>query len=204
MAFNFNDENNPWEFSLDIDDSDLHLTPVLRSSSSTRVEPSILTPSPFRIVPYPAGIAQLSSSTRVEPSSSTSNPIRIIPGLAGIVQQAKMLKEQVFILDSDGALMSTQEYMQKFVEDGVRMVILRVVKENQEKDKIGSKPDKNGKRGIPMQVAKLQDSRTNQEVLVKSALVGHERHHEGFKESLGQNLEAKGLGSLKWTLSHEF
>ncbi|GKE07358.1 GPCR kinase [Tanacetum coccineum] len=28
-----------------------------------------------------------------------------------------MLKEKVFILDSDGALMSTQEYMQKFVED---------------------------------------------------------------------------------------
>nr|GFB56732.1 hypothetical protein [Tanacetum cinerariifolium] len=42
------------------------------------------------------------------------------------------------------------------------------------------------------------------EVLVKSALVGHERHHEGFKESLGQNLEAKSPGSLKWTLSHEF
>nr|GEW96136.1 hypothetical protein [Tanacetum cinerariifolium] len=28
---------------------------------------------------------------------------------------------------------------------------------------------------------------------VKSSLVGHERHHEGFKESLGQDLEAKGL-----------
>nr|GEX15486.1 reverse transcriptase domain-containing protein [Tanacetum cinerariifolium] len=126
MASNFNDENDPWEFSLNIDDSDLHLTPVLRSSSSTRVEPSILTPSPFRIVPCPAGIVQLSSSTRVEPSSSTSNPVRIIPGLAGIVQQAKMLKEKVFILDSDGALMLTQEYMQKVVEDGVRMMILRV------------------------------------------------------------------------------
>ncbi|GKC93647.1 hypothetical protein Tco_1159089 [Tanacetum coccineum] len=89
MASNFNNENDPWEFGLDIDDSDLHLTPVLRSSSSTRVEPSPLTP----------------------------NPVRIIPGPAGIVQQAKMLKEKVFILDSDGALMSTQEYMQKVVED---------------------------------------------------------------------------------------
>ncbi|GKE93596.1 probable transmembrane ascorbate ferrireductase 4 [Tanacetum coccineum] len=49
--------------------------------------------------------------------SSTSNPFRIIPGPAGLVQQAKMLKENVFILDSDGALMSTQEYMQKVVED---------------------------------------------------------------------------------------
>ncbi|GJQ99108.1 hypothetical protein Tco_0522093 [Tanacetum coccineum] len=62
-------------------------------------------------------IVQLSSSTRVEPSSLIPNPVRIIPGSAGIVQQAKMLKEKVFILDSDGALMSTQEYMQKVVED---------------------------------------------------------------------------------------
>nr|GEY84105.1 hypothetical protein [Tanacetum cinerariifolium] len=59
----------------------------------------------------------LSSSTCVEPSSSTPNPVRIIPGPAGVVKQAKLLKEKVFILDSDGALMSTQEYMQKVVED---------------------------------------------------------------------------------------
>ncbi|GKE16397.1 hypothetical protein Tco_1423974, partial [Tanacetum coccineum] len=39
------------------------------------------------------------------------------PGPAGIVQQAKLLKENVFILDSDGDLMLTQEYMQKVVED---------------------------------------------------------------------------------------
>nr|GFB84391.1 hypothetical protein [Tanacetum cinerariifolium] len=56
---------------LDIDDFDLHLTPVLHSSSSTRVEPSL----------------------------STLNPVRIIPGPA------------------DEALMSTQEYMQKVIED---------------------------------------------------------------------------------------
>ncbi|GJU43530.1 zf-CCHC domain-containing protein [Tanacetum coccineum] len=117
MDFNLNNENDPWEFGLDIDDSDLHLTPVLRSSSSTRVEPSLLTPNPVRIIPGPAGIVQLSSSTRVEPSPATSNPIRIIPGPACIVQQAKLLKENVFILDLDGALMSTQEYMQKVVED---------------------------------------------------------------------------------------
>nr|GFA01809.1 hypothetical protein [Tanacetum cinerariifolium] len=69
------------------------------------------------IIPGPPGIVQLSSSTRIEPSSSTSNPVRIIPGPAGLVQRAKLLKENVFILDSDGALMSTQEYMQKVVED---------------------------------------------------------------------------------------
>ncbi|GJR02206.1 probable transmembrane ascorbate ferrireductase 4 [Tanacetum coccineum] len=89
MDPNFTNENDPWEYSLDIDDSDLNLTHVLRSSSSARVEPS----------PY------------------TPNPVRIIPGPAGLVQRAKQLKENVFILDPDGALMSTQEYMQKVVED---------------------------------------------------------------------------------------
>ncbi|GJU36440.1 hypothetical protein Tco_1184794 [Tanacetum coccineum] len=72
-----------------INDSDLRLTPFLHSFSSTSVEPSPLTP----------------------------NSVRIIPGPAGIVQQAKLLKEKVLILDSEGALMSTQEYMQKVVED---------------------------------------------------------------------------------------
>ncbi|GJX24099.1 hypothetical protein Tco_0228544 [Tanacetum coccineum] len=89
MDSNLNNENDPWELSLDIDDSDLHLTPVRRPSSSTRVEPS----------------------------PSTHNTVRIIPGPAGIVQQAKKLKENVFIIGSDGALMSTQEYMQKVVDD---------------------------------------------------------------------------------------
>ncbi|GJZ42529.1 reverse transcriptase domain-containing protein [Tanacetum coccineum] len=89
MDSNFNNENEPWEFSLDIDDSDLHLTPVVRSSSSTHVEPS----------PY------------------TPNPVTIIPGPAGIVQQAKLLKERDILLGWDGAVMSTQEYMQKVVED---------------------------------------------------------------------------------------
>ncbi|GKB54412.1 hypothetical protein Tco_0905165 [Tanacetum coccineum] len=117
MAFNFNNENDPWEYCLDIDDSDLHLTHVLRSSSNARVEPSPYTPNPVTIIPGTAGIIHLSSSTCVEPSSSTSNPARIIPGPAGVVQRAKLLRENIFILDSDEALMSTQEYMQNVVED---------------------------------------------------------------------------------------
>ncbi|GJV04656.1 hypothetical protein Tco_1338225 [Tanacetum coccineum] len=79
MDSNFNNKNEPWEFSLDIDDSDLQLTPVVRSS--------------------------------------TSNPVKIILGPAGLIQRAKLLKDNVFILDPDGPLMSTQEYMQKVVED---------------------------------------------------------------------------------------
>ncbi|GJT56408.1 hypothetical protein Tco_0991462 [Tanacetum coccineum] len=106
-----------FEFSLDIDDSDLHLTPSLRSSNSTRAEPSTLIQHPITIIPGLAGVVQLSSNTRAEPSTSTSNPVRILPDPAGIVQQAKLLREKVFILDLDGALMSTQKYMQKIIED---------------------------------------------------------------------------------------
>nr|GFB52244.1 hypothetical protein [Tanacetum cinerariifolium] len=74
---------------LDIDDFDLHLTPVLRPSSSTHVEP------------FP----------------STPNPVRIIHGPAGIVQAAKLLKQKDILLGLDGAVMSTQEYIKKVVED---------------------------------------------------------------------------------------
>ncbi|GJT25060.1 transposase, MuDR, MULE transposase domain protein [Tanacetum coccineum] len=86
-------------------------------SSSARVEPSPSTPNPVRVILGPAGVVQFSSSTRVEPSPSTLNPVRIIPGPAGIIQQAKLLKEKDILLGWDEAVMSTQEYMQKVVED---------------------------------------------------------------------------------------
>ncbi|GJT02286.1 hypothetical protein Tco_0097602 [Tanacetum coccineum] len=117
MDASFNNENEAWEYSLDIDDSDLHLTPAVRSSNSTHVEPSPYTTNPVTIIPGPSGVVHVSSSTRVEPSTSNLNPVRIIPGPAGLVQQARLLKEKVFILDPDGALMSTQQYMDKVVED---------------------------------------------------------------------------------------
>nr|GEV03283.1 hypothetical protein [Tanacetum cinerariifolium] len=93
MDSNFTNENDPWEYSLDIDDSDLHLTHVMRSSSSAHVEPSPYTPNPVTIILGPAGVVQLSNSICVEPSSSTPNPVRIIPGPAGLVQRAKLLKK---------------------------------------------------------------------------------------------------------------
>nr|GFC08336.1 hypothetical protein [Tanacetum cinerariifolium] len=117
MDYNFNNENEPWELSLDIDDSDLQLTHIVRSSSSIHVEPSLLTQNSVTIIPSPLSIVQLSSSTRIKPFSSISNPVRIIPSPAGLVQRTKLLKENVFILHPDGTLMSTQEYMQKVVED---------------------------------------------------------------------------------------
>ncbi|GJR63000.1 ribonuclease H-like domain-containing protein [Tanacetum coccineum] len=89
QAANLNNENDQWELSLDIDDSDLRLTPVIHSSSSTRVETS----------------------------HSTQNPVRIIPGPAGIVQAANLLKQRDILLGLDEAVMSTQEYIKKVVED---------------------------------------------------------------------------------------
>nr|GEU49735.1 hypothetical protein [Tanacetum cinerariifolium] len=117
MDADFNNENEAWEYSLDIDDSDLHLTPAIRSSNSSHVKPSPYNTNPVTLIPGPSGVVHVSSSTRVEPSTSNLNPVRIIPGPAGLVQQAKLLKEKFFILDPDGALMSTQQYMDKVVED---------------------------------------------------------------------------------------
>ncbi|GKA10184.1 hypothetical protein Tco_0689617 [Tanacetum coccineum] len=75
MASNFNNEIEPWKYSLDIDNSDLHLTPAVRSSSSTHVEPSPYTINPVTIIPGPSGVVQLFSSTHVEPSTTTLNPV---------------------------------------------------------------------------------------------------------------------------------
>nr|GFB74444.1 hypothetical protein [Tanacetum cinerariifolium] len=111
MDANFNNKTDPWEFGLDIDDSDLHLTPSLRSSNSTHVESTTLIQNSVTIIPGPVGVVQLSSNTRVEPYPSTPNLVRIIPDPAGIVQQAKLLKENVFIFDSDEALIATYYVM---------------------------------------------------------------------------------------------
>nr|GFC24542.1 hypothetical protein [Tanacetum cinerariifolium] len=109
MDSNFNNENEPWEFSLDIDDFDFHLTPVVRSSSSTQVEPSPYTPNPVTIIPGSAGIVQLSSSTRVEPSPSTPNPVRIIPGPAESCEDVD--EDDDF---NSGAWLSTTNYVNGF------------------------------------------------------------------------------------------
>ncbi|GJV01967.1 hypothetical protein Tco_1335536 [Tanacetum coccineum] len=48
---------------------------------------------------------------------SADSSVRIIPGTAGIVQAAKLLKQMDILLGLDGAVMCTQEYMKKVVED---------------------------------------------------------------------------------------
>ncbi|GJV31627.1 hypothetical protein Tco_1392027 [Tanacetum coccineum] len=111
MDSNFTNKNDPWEYNLDIDDSDLHLTPVLRSSSSAHVEPSPYTPNPVTIIPDHAGVVQLSNSICVELSSSTPNPVRIIPGPAGLKVVEDVGEDADF---NSGAWVSATNYVNAF------------------------------------------------------------------------------------------
>ncbi|GKC74362.1 hypothetical protein Tco_1120245 [Tanacetum coccineum] len=95
MASNLNNKNDQWELSLDIDDSDLSLTLVLTPRSSTRVETSI----------------------------ATQKPIRIIPGPAGIVQASKLLKQIDILLGRDGAVMRHRELSQEWKLDQVMAIV---------------------------------------------------------------------------------
>nr|GFA00966.1 transposase, MuDR, MULE transposase domain protein [Tanacetum cinerariifolium] len=58
MDYNFNNKNEPWELSLDIDDSDLQLTHIVRSFNSILVEPSPLTQNSVTIIPGPLEIVE--------------------------------------------------------------------------------------------------------------------------------------------------
>ncbi|PWA92303.1 hypothetical protein CTI12_AA080700 [Artemisia annua] len=86
-------ENEDWQLSLDIDDSDLSITPVLRSNTSHQ--------------------------TRVEKALTIEDlePVRIIPGPAGIVQSAKLLKTQHILEGVADSQVPTQEYIMKVAED---------------------------------------------------------------------------------------
>nr|GEV84541.1 transposase, MuDR, MULE transposase domain protein [Tanacetum cinerariifolium] len=84
MDASFNNENEAWEYSLDINDFDLHLTPAICSSNSTHVKPSPYTTNPVTIILGPSGVVHISSSTRVEPSTSDLNPVRKYPVLQDV------------------------------------------------------------------------------------------------------------------------
>ncbi|GJR76293.1 hypothetical protein Tco_0088658 [Tanacetum coccineum] len=89
MDFGLNNQNDQWELKLDIDDSNLRLTHVMRPCSSTRVKTS----------------------------TTTQNPVRIIPNHASIVQAAKLLKQTDIWDGGEECVMSTQEYIKKVVKD---------------------------------------------------------------------------------------
>ncbi|PWA38601.1 hypothetical protein CTI12_AA579750 [Artemisia annua] len=100
-------ENEDWQLSLDIDDLDLCLTPVLRSSTShqTRVEKA-LKKTDF-------------SKQMCRSENEDLEPVRIIPGPAGIVQSAKLRKTQHILEGVAESQVPTQEYIMKVAEDYV-------------------------------------------------------------------------------------
>ncbi|GJU61912.1 hypothetical protein Tco_1243747 [Tanacetum coccineum] len=75
------DNYDKWEQALDIDDSNLRLTPVVHPSNNPHIAPeiTIITQTLF-------------SSQNNQVDNCVVKPIRIIPGPAGIVQMAKLRK----------------------------------------------------------------------------------------------------------------
>ncbi|GKB28668.1 hypothetical protein Tco_0868069, partial [Tanacetum coccineum] len=95
------DPNYQWEDLLDIDDSDLPLTLVLRPCNRHVRETITITSTQNT-----DGIVQVEEK-----------PVRIIPGPAGIVQLAKIRKQSDINEGGDDSVLSTQEYMKQVVED---------------------------------------------------------------------------------------
>ncbi|GJR76675.1 ribonuclease H-like domain-containing protein [Tanacetum coccineum] len=100
--------NYQWEDLLDINDSDLPLTPVLRPCNMHVRETITITSTQNT-----DGIIQVEE---VE-----EKPIRIIPGHAGIVQPAKIRKQSDIHEGADDFVLSTQEYMKQVVEDNGKL-----------------------------------------------------------------------------------
>ncbi|GKD87925.1 hypothetical protein Tco_1359079 [Tanacetum coccineum] len=98
--------NHEWEQALDIDDSDLRLTPVVRPSNNPHIVPEITTTT-----------QTLFSSQNNQVDNCVVKPIRIIPGPAGIVQTAKLRKIADTREGGEESVMSTQEYIRKVIED---------------------------------------------------------------------------------------
>ncbi|GJT84004.1 ribonuclease H-like domain-containing protein [Tanacetum coccineum] len=98
------DPNYQWEDLLDIDDSDLPLTPVLRPCNKHVHETITITSTQNT-----DGIVQV--------EEVKEKPVKIIPDPAGIVQLAKIRKQSDIHEGGDDSVLSTQEYMKQVVED---------------------------------------------------------------------------------------
>ncbi|GKD93986.1 hypothetical protein Tco_1373823, partial [Tanacetum coccineum] len=89
---------------LDIDDSDVRLTPAIHPSNNPHIVPEITTAT-----------QTLFSSQNNQVAKCVVKPIRIIPGYAGIVQTAKLRKLVDTRESEEGSVMSTQEYIRKLL-----------------------------------------------------------------------------------------
>ncbi|GJT77061.1 hypothetical protein Tco_1043786 [Tanacetum coccineum] len=94
------------EQALDIDDSDLRLTPVVRPNNNPHIVPEITTTT-----------QTLFSSQNNQVDNCVVKPIRIIPGRAGIFQMAKLHKLVDTREGGEESVMSTQDYIIKVIED---------------------------------------------------------------------------------------
>ncbi|GKD97072.1 hypothetical protein Tco_1380969 [Tanacetum coccineum] len=94
------------EEGLDIDDSDLRLTPVVRPSNNPHIVPEITTTT-----------QTMFSSQNNQVDNCVVKPIRIIPGPAGIVQMANLRKLVDTREGGEESIMSTQDYIRKVIED---------------------------------------------------------------------------------------
>ncbi|GJT50325.1 hypothetical protein Tco_0976482 [Tanacetum coccineum] len=97
--------NHEWELSLDIDDSDLRLSPFLRPCNNHHnVETTTTTET----------IVSLHNPNL---DNCDENPVRIIPGHAGIVQATKLRKIADIWEGGEEFMMSTQQYIMKVIKD---------------------------------------------------------------------------------------
>nr|GEZ65340.1 hypothetical protein [Tanacetum cinerariifolium] len=97
------------EQALDIDDSDLQLTPVVHPSNNPHIVPKITTTTQTLF---------LSQNHHVD--NYVVKPVRIKPGPrgpAGIVQSAKLRKIADTQEGGEKSVMSTQKYIRKVIED---------------------------------------------------------------------------------------
>ncbi|PWA62727.1 hypothetical protein CTI12_AA356600 [Artemisia annua] len=91
--------NDEWEQLLDIDDSDLQLTPVLRPCNR-----------------HVRDIITTTQNADVD-NLEENKPVRIIPGPAGIFQASKLRKQLDIHEGGVESVLSTQEYIKKIVKD---------------------------------------------------------------------------------------
>ncbi|GJX83931.1 hypothetical protein Tco_0333412 [Tanacetum coccineum] len=114
--------NHEWEEGLDIDDSDLLLTPVVHPTNNPHIVPEITTTTQTLISAQNHQVDaydECEQALDIDDSDHrlTPVPIRIIPGPAGIVQTTKLCKLVDTQEGGEESAMSTQEYIRKVIED---------------------------------------------------------------------------------------
>ncbi|GJU10892.1 hypothetical protein Tco_1133288 [Tanacetum coccineum] len=110
--------NHKWEEGLDIDDSDLLLTPVVRPTNNPHIVPEITTTTQTLILAQNHQVDtydECKQALNIDDSNLRLTPV-IIPVLC-IVPTAKLCKLVDTREGGEESVMSTQEYIRKVIED---------------------------------------------------------------------------------------